>query len=462
MSNYRPADTLSQWFQDDYPGADLNLTPDTMVVVLHTTEGFDWPGYEGGATAPNYTHKPSFHGGAGLWRAHFPDEKSSRALRNEAGGVETNTLNCVQVELIGTCDSSKRKRWGDKVAGRDYVYWPDATDDQLAEVAEFLADMNKRHGLKLVAPKQFISYPLSAGNSRVRMSMSEWRNAAGVVGHQHVPENTHGDPGDIDIDKIFTMTQPKPARQSSVLHVMHASMEFSDTPAQHELDLTRIFARAEGRKVAWITGTEVSAKGFVEQLETIATRHGYRVGREHGNDSWVAVREDMIDGGWSVDYQKVLDGVKGEYGDKGVLGVGFDNVELGHITVIAMHLLTKGRPGAKDPAMRVHVKENAQLLKAVGVYAEEQARGTALVFYGGDQNIVDRTGDTFLGEPFTSTWDELQKWENTGNGNIDVIASYDADGRVTASYARAFDDTEFPLDTDHYLTEAGFTVRHLT
>jgi hypothetical protein len=99
------------------------------------------------------------------------------------------------------------------------------------------------------------------------------------------------------------------------------------------------------------------------------------------------------------------------------------------------------------------------LAQAIGALAEEKGAGNALVFYGGDQNIVDRTYDTFLGQAdLTSCWDELQRWENTGHGNIDVIASYDRDGRVRCLKATVLDDTEFPLFTDHWYVEAIYGI----
>jgi hypothetical protein len=229
MSTYSRADTSIQWYQDDYPGADLNLTPETMVVVLHTTESSGWPGYGGGTSAPNYTYHPM----SNQWRAHFPDEKSSRALRNLSGGVETNTLNSVQVELIGTCDPRYRERWGDLVAGQDYVFWPNATDVQLLRVAQFLADLHKRHGLKLRAPKPFIAYPASYGEHDHRMTFAEWRNAVGVVGHQHVPENSHGDPGNIAIERILDMAEKivKPKADDTKIPV--AGLVLSKGPSDH-------------------------------------------------------------------------------------------------------------------------------------------------------------------------------------------------------------------------------------
>ena len=45
-------DKKSQWFEDDYPGSTMNLNGSNCVLIVHTTEGTDWPGYNGGRTAP--------------------------------------------------------------------------------------------------------------------------------------------------------------------------------------------------------------------------------------------------------------------------------------------------------------------------------------------------------------------------------------------------------------------------
>jgi hypothetical protein len=220
MSTARNADTKTQWFQDNFPGADLKLSAKTMVEVLHTTEGTSWPEYGGdGSTAPNMTGLPPLMGNPGKWRAHFPDEKSSRALQNLDGGVQTNTLNAHQIELIGTCDPRNKVRWGGtsrtRLAGRDYVFWPNADEKQLKWVGRMLAGLHLRHGLRLVAPRQFLPYPDSYGSTRVRLNGAEWSNVTGVVGHQHVPENSHGDPGNIDIDFILNFAKAYAAKRKS-------------------------------------------------------------------------------------------------------------------------------------------------------------------------------------------------------------------------------------------------------
>ncbi len=175
-----------------YPGSRM----DPNAGVLHTTESTSLPSYSGGATAPNYTAVPDFKAKRLRWYAHFEDEMSARALRNLGGGVETNTANVVQVELVGTCDPGTAAKW--RRSGYSFVFWPDAPDWALADLADFIADMRERHGIKIAGPGPAVwtAYPTSYSNGGgQRMSFDRWRGFFGWCGHQHVPENVHGDPG---------------------------------------------------------------------------------------------------------------------------------------------------------------------------------------------------------------------------------------------------------------------------
>lgn len=201
---YPPANSTSQWFADNYPGRTFNAN----CGVIHTTEGTSWPSYGGGATAPNITARYNFSTKKLDFRQHFPIDMSSRALRNLSGGVETNTANAVQIELIGTCDPKHRVSWngaGKTLAGKHYIYWPEAPDSALKSLAEFLYWCEKEHGIKLQGPPQsdWKSYPSSYGATSTRFTFEEWRNFYGWCGHQHVPENTHGDPGNLKFDKLI-------------------------------------------------------------------------------------------------------------------------------------------------------------------------------------------------------------------------------------------------------------------
>lgn len=196
MSNYGPA-SQAAWYQDNFPGAVM----DPNAGVLHTTETTALPGYSGGATAPNYTAVPDFKAKRLRWFAHFPDERSARALQNDAGGVETNTLNVVQVELVGTCAPATHADWTRR--GIAHIYWPEAPDWALADLAHFIADMKHRHGIPVRGPELWQAYPASFGQSNPnRFTFAQWRAFFGWCGHQHVPENDHGDPGALPWKKV--------------------------------------------------------------------------------------------------------------------------------------------------------------------------------------------------------------------------------------------------------------------
>lgn len=204
---YPPADrTGAHWYQDTFGGA--RITSDR--VLWHSTEGFTLPTYGAGASAPNLTFVPDLDDRKLRAFHHFDLLTSSRALRNLAGGVETNTDDVVQVELIGTCDRRNRTSWAGRRAGRDYIYWEDAPDWALKGLADFARFMRDEHGVPLQAPKLWLPYPASYGQTRARLSARSWAAFRGHLAHQHAPENVHGDVL-FDVDRVFDLAGGKPA-----------------------------------------------------------------------------------------------------------------------------------------------------------------------------------------------------------------------------------------------------------
>lgn len=242
------------------------------------------------------------------------------------------------------------------------------------------------------------------------------------------------------------------AKQLTV-RVAHVSMQYSDSRQQMAEDADKIMSRG----YRWITGTEAGAGNpLAVILPRAAERHGYRIHRVR--DVWIAVDRELVHDRWRTGYVPVIESTegKGRHTDRGIGWVAFNTRELGRISIGAAHLLTKGRrPG--DPNYRL----NRRFSDAFRQWVIDAGQGAGLAFYGGDQNIPDRKMDTFMGAPLTSAWDELGRYENTGHGCIDVIASYDRDGRVSAVKARALSDRELHLHTDHFLVEANFRVRKL-
>lgn len=204
-----PGASTAYWYEGRYPGDRMEVN----VLVIHSTEGTTLDGYQGGAVAPNLTAVPDFANKKLKWYQHFYIDTSARALRNLSGGVETNTNNVCQIELVGTCDPVTHAKW--TKSGTAHMYWPEAPEWALEELAKFVAWLNTNHGVPVSGPKTWLSYPDSYGANDSRMTGKEWDAFKGICGHQHVPENDHGDPGSLDFAKLVTLVKailnpPKP------------------------------------------------------------------------------------------------------------------------------------------------------------------------------------------------------------------------------------------------------------
>ncbi|WP_069769814.1 hypothetical protein [Streptomyces sp. LUP30] len=211
-----PGASTAYFYQNRW-GGDLM---EVNVCVLHTTEGTTLPDYDGGAMAPNLTAVPDFAAKRLRWFQHFDIDISSRALRNLAGGVETNTLNVVQVELVGTCDPATHAKW--TKSGQAHIFWPEAPDWALRAVADFLAWVHANHSVPLTGPSTWLPYPRSGdADSTARMTFTQWEAFKGICGHMHVPENDHGDPGAIDFPRLIALAKgdtptPPPPKEDPV------------------------------------------------------------------------------------------------------------------------------------------------------------------------------------------------------------------------------------------------------
>ena len=206
-----------------YSGSDMEVN----CGVVHTTEGMTLPSYNGGAMAPTVTGVPDIKARRIRWYQHYDVDESARALANKLGGVETNTANVFQIELVGTCDDSKKTSWSGKKAGVDYLHWPTAPDWALAEVAWLVRWLHDYHNVPLTCVSTWLAYgkdsrrpgvtPASYGASPARMSQSAWRSFKGWCGHQHVPENDHGDPGSMNFARVIQLAKGEPTTEEDPL-----------------------------------------------------------------------------------------------------------------------------------------------------------------------------------------------------------------------------------------------------
>lgn len=183
------ASVTAQWYYDDFPGG--TVFPRLDKAVLHTTETEGWPGYSGGASAPNITWHPRL----GQVRQHFPNNVSARALKDSADtAVRENRDNVWQCEIVAYSD----KKLGDSVGG---LWIGDLTDAHYTQLARILTQLGAEEGLPLVST---VTWKEGATSfySGVRLSGVAFDAYRGILGHIHVSGNTHWDPGGFRWSKL--------------------------------------------------------------------------------------------------------------------------------------------------------------------------------------------------------------------------------------------------------------------
>lgn len=190
---------MRQWIHDGYPGGSRQQfsNPDRLAwrqqpckLVAHTVEGGGYPTasvYDNGRRAPHVTVDPWHQ----TWRQHYPLTEAAWALR-ATSLVSTNTMGAVQVEIIGTCDPGR--------ASLAAKFVPGMSGEPLRYLIGLLRYICREAGIPWQAAVEWVAYPASYGTgARQRLSASAWTAYRGLIGHQHVPGNSHGDPGAIPI-----------------------------------------------------------------------------------------------------------------------------------------------------------------------------------------------------------------------------------------------------------------------
>lgn len=272
-----PGASTANWYEGRWPGDRQEVN----VVVLHTTEGTALPTYDGGAVAPNFTAVPDLKNKKLIWYQHFYVDTSSRALVNKPGGVQTNTNNVCQVELVGTCDPKAHVKW----SSSSHIYWPQAPEWALRELAKFLAWMHENHDIPLSGPSTWLSYPDSYGSNKSRMNFDNWNKFKGICGHQHVPENDHGDPGSLDFATLVKYTKEilnppkddggdKPTTPAKEYYAFPGAAFFKDGKKDARIAAMHKRLVAEGcnkyksssNQDTWGSGDEASYKAWQQKL----------------------------------------------------------------------------------------------------------------------------------------------------------------------------------------------------
>jgi hypothetical protein len=120
---------------------------------------------------------------------------------------------------------------------------PGYSDQWHRNLANRLKTLSATLGIPLEFPCEFIPYPASYGERAAqRLSFDEWNHIRGWIGHQHVPENDHGDPGDI-------------SRTIAFIYESHEEDEVAQSliqPADPNHPLFGSWWLAEGLNKSWV------------------------------------------------------------------------------------------------------------------------------------------------------------------------------------------------------------------
>lgn len=164
------------------------------VIVLHTTETTGFPGYGGGAAAPHFTIDLV----SGRVEQHVPLSHGARALQITADRL-ANVDGVVQVEIIGAVDPTYPALHGHYDVPNRFPTDPVA-QRHLGRLIRAIVDET---GIPLVESVDWVVFPRSYGQrAGQRLTVAAWRAYTGLIGHQHVPGNSHGDPGALPVTTV--------------------------------------------------------------------------------------------------------------------------------------------------------------------------------------------------------------------------------------------------------------------
>lgn len=175
-------------------------------IVIHTTETNRLPGYSNGASAPHFTIGVGDPGSltaeppgkVRVWQ-HISLDRTAMALRHPSGTPETNHMGrfCVQIEVVTYIGDQPQHG----IVGNKGKFPAPLTKALAGLVREIVATIKQNGSSVDVSkfPAKWSSSGSAGASAPQRMSASEWASFNGICGHEHVPDNTHWDPGAFDI-----------------------------------------------------------------------------------------------------------------------------------------------------------------------------------------------------------------------------------------------------------------------
>lgn len=148
-------------------------------ITWHTMEGSSIAGgvaaFRSTGSWPHFSLNPA----TGELAQHIALNRGARALEHPAGTVETNRAHTIQVELVGFA--------------KDTPHW---SPEAYANIARLARDIEAATG---VPRTTHVTFAVPAQ----RQSAADWLGQGGHTGHEHVPNNSHWDPGAYRIHDVI-------------------------------------------------------------------------------------------------------------------------------------------------------------------------------------------------------------------------------------------------------------------
>lgn len=186
---------------------------------------------------------------------HIPINRAARALRNTEVPGSTNNEHAVQCEVVWRASKAASM-----------------PDDLLAQLAKWMRYVERTVGVKPIFATFYgegCGWTLASESARQRFTPAAWRAFNGWCGHQHVPENSHWDPGALPVAKLLpnTTTPETPIGGDDMPDLMperfyRVSVDAANSKA------------APGDQTIWITKDEVTTHAVSEA----AWVHGKNLG----------------------------------------------------------------------------------------------------------------------------------------------------------------------------------------
>lgn len=155
-------------------------------LCLHTTESRSLPSYDGGRLAPHLTYWPARR----TFTQHVPFSRPSESVRVH----DDDQL--IQLEIVAYSDENLARQVGGLPVSA-------LTDAHMSDLAGFVNWLRRYLPIQLARPARLAASYAEANAAGFRFGTVEFYRWPGLIGHQHVPGNTHWDPGRFDWDRLI-------------------------------------------------------------------------------------------------------------------------------------------------------------------------------------------------------------------------------------------------------------------